>query len=233
VGIVSQTAGRTREHTYSPDGRWWWDGQTWQPVPATASRGSGTGPRWLLAALIAVVVTVTVPLGVTEVVIASRIGHISPPAGLPASPPSMPTLADASGTGIELAATSHGLRCGSPQAVGGFFGHPPRIRQCLRGSETQLITVMTIGSDDSHVSVVTVHVAELRPGGDESAALALFQAVASAAVAGPDGPADSAWLSAHFDQAGTSMTTVDGVTLRLMVSGSQRTLVVEPTPGPS
>ena len=228
---MSETDGGPRGHISSPDGQWWWDGGTWRPVRAAPPAGPGTGGGWLLVALIVVAVAVSVPLGVTEVVIASRIGHVGPPRRLPVSPPAMPYLADASETGVELAATSHGLRCGSPQGVAGF-GHPPRIRECMRGSPTELLFVETIGRDDSHVSVVTAHVDDIQPGGDRAAALALLQAVVSAAVAGPDGAADSAWLSAHFDRQGTSQTTVDGVTLRLMVSGSQRTLIVAPASYP-
>ena len=219
---MSQTDGGPREHTHSPDGRWWWDGRTWQPVRAAPSRRPGTGGRWLLAALIVVVVALTLPLGVTAVLLASRISHIPVPRG---SPPPMPYLADASETGIELAATSHGLRCQSARTIG--FGHTPMIRDCQRMSDAGVMSVQTIGRDASHVSVVTATVVGPRPG-DEAAGLALFQAVLTAAVAGVDGPADSAWLSTYFDEPGTSQTTVDGVTLRLLVSGPQRTLVVEP-----
>jgi hypothetical protein len=224
---VSQTDGGPREHRYSPDGRWWWDGRTWQPVQGAPSRGPGSGSRWLLAALIVLVLALTVPLGVTAVLVASRIGHVPQP---PGPPPSMPYLADASETGIELAATSHGLRCESPPMVG--FGRRPAIRACHGAAASEVMSVQTIGDDAGHVSVVSANVVGLRPG-DEAAALALLQAVVSATVAGPDGAADSTWLSAHFDQAGTSRTTVDGVTLRLMVSGPQRTLIVEPASAPS
>lgn len=228
---MSQTDSGPRDFTYSPDGRWWWDGRTWQPVRAEPSGGTGTGGRWLLAALIVLAVVVTVPLGVTEVVIASRIGQFRPPSGPGGPPPSTPYLADASETGIEVAATSHGLRCGSTPVVGPF-GHPPRIRQCQRTSAGEVMFVQTIGGDADRVSVVSANVVDLRPG-DEAAALGLLQAVVTAAVAGPDQAADSTWLSTHFDQTGTSQTTVDGVTLRLMVSGHGRTLVVEPASAPS
>jgi hypothetical protein len=224
---VSQTDGGPRDGTYSPDGRWWWDGRSWQPVRAAPARGPGTGGPWLLAALIVAAVAVTVPIGVTAVVIASRVAHPARPAG---PPPSMPYLADASGAGIELAATSHGLRCGSPLVVG--FGRPPAIRQCQLASAAGLMSVDTLGRDDTHVSMVTATALRVQPG-DEAAALALFQAVLGAAVAGTDGAADSTWLTTHFDRSGTSQTTVDGVTLRLMVSGTQRTLVVAPASAPS
>jgi hypothetical protein len=230
---VSQTDGGQREYTYSADGRWWWDGRAWRPVRAAPPGGSGTGPRWLLPALIVVVLALTVPLGVTAVLIASRIGHTLPPRGMPPPPgaaPAMPYLPDASETGIELAATSHGLRCETGATVG--IGRPPAIRQCQRASANGVMSVQTIGSDTGQVGVVTAAVIEFRPG-DEAAALAFLQAVLSAAVAGPDAATDSTWLTTHFDHAGTSETTVEGVRLRLMVSSSQRVLVVGPASAPS
>jgi hypothetical protein len=183
------------------------------PSPAEASRGPGTGGRWLLAALIVVAVAVAVPIGATEVVIASRIGHLRLPVG---QPPPLPALPDASQSGIELAATSRGFRCMTLQSVD--FGFPvPTVRVCRRMTGGEILTVQTIGSDPSHVSLVSANVVGLRPG-DEAATLALFQ--------------DSAWLSTNFDQAGTTETVVDGVTLRLTGSGSRRALILQPASPP-
>jgi hypothetical protein len=221
---VSEAGGGSRGHGYSPDGRWWWDGQRWQSVPAAPSTGPGTGGPWLLVFLIVVAVAVSSSLGVGAVVIASRVGHIAPPG----PPPSTPYLPDASCTGIEAAATSHGLRCGAPQGPFGF-GPVPTIRVCQRRSGTEVLTVQTIGPDAGHIGVVTASVLAPRPA-DGQAALALLEAVVSASVAGTDAASDTAWLSAHFDQSGTSETTVDGVMLRLTVTGPQRSLIVEPAP---
>jgi hypothetical protein len=176
----------------------------------------------LLVVLILLAVAVAVPLGVGAVLIASRVGHISPPG----PPPSMPYLPDASQTGIERAATLHGLRCGAPQAAFGF-GPVTTIRVCRRTSATGMMFVQTIGPDASHIGVVTADTVATRPA-DEPAALALLQDVISASVASPDAAADSSWLSAHFHEPGTSETTVDGVTLRLRVSGLDRSLMLEP-----
>jgi hypothetical protein len=79
------------------------------------------------------------------------------------------------------------------------------------------------GPDASHVAVVSAGVVGLRSE-DRPTAIDLFQAVVSAAVAGPDASADTAWVRAHFDQTGTSQTTLNGVTLRLTVTGSTRSL---------
>jgi S1-C subfamily serine protease len=53
---------------YSPDGRWWWDGQHWVPVaPVAPPRGRrGRGPLWIaLAALLVVAIVLTVLAGTT------------------------------------------------------------------------------------------------------------------------------------------------------------------------
>jgi hypothetical protein len=39
MGIVSQTDGGGQWSQYSPDGKWWWDGQQW--VPVTGGRAVG------------------------------------------------------------------------------------------------------------------------------------------------------------------------------------------------
>lgn len=221
---MSQAGGGQRGYTYSPDGRWWWDGRQWQPAGPAASRGPGTGGRWLIAAVIVIIAATAVPLALTAAAaIALRAGHVSPPRGLP--PPSAPYLADASETGIELAVTSQGLQCGTPPVHFGF-GRTPTIRTCHRSIRGEVLTVDVIGSDD-RVTVVHAGAVDLGPG-DDSAALALFKAVVTAAVAGPDGAADAGWVTAHFGQPGTSRTTVGGVALQMTLNGSARSLIVQP-----
>jgi hypothetical protein len=130
-------------------------------------------------------------------------------------------------TGIEVVATSHGLQCSKAHPVS-FGGRAPAIHDCHGSTSNSLgMLVETIGPDDSHVGVVSVHVSG-RDAADRSADLDLLQAVTRAAVAGPDGPADAAWVGDHFDQSGTSQTVVDGVELRLMVNGSIRSLSIGP-----
>jgi hypothetical protein len=170
--------------------------------------------------IVLAVLAVTIAAG--AVVIASRVSPVSPLS----APQLTPTLPDASETGIELAATSRGLRCRAPGLHVGF-GNPPAMHLCQGSPRGGLLSVQTIGPDDSHVSAVQVEALGLRPA-DEPAALALFQAVVGAAVAGPDAAADESWLRDHFDQTGTSRTTLNGVALQLTVSGSQRSLFVQP-----
>src|SRR5579859_2662843 len=88
---------------YSPDGRWWWDGQRWQPVGVTPSSGpslqppGGARPRrrrnwWLIgcgggAAIAVLAVAAFVILGT----LAYRSGQIGPPHDFPVYPGSQLT----------------------------------------------------------------------------------------------------------------------------------------------
>lgn len=221
---MSQTgSGPPSGHTYSPDGRWWWDGRGWQPVRGafqSATASPGTGARWLVAAVIVMVVASSLPLALGAAVFAARAIHNAAPG---AAPPFRSYLMDASVTGIEAAARSHGLQCGTTVSIG--FG--ASVHVCQRMARGEVMSVHLIGPDASRVAVVSADVLGLRPA-DGPAALALFQAVVGAAVAGADASADAEWLSAHFDQVGTSQTSVDGVTLRLTATGSNRSLSVYP-----
>jgi len=226
---VSQTGGaRPEGYTYSPDGRWWWDGRNWQPVDpsllhAGPPRRQGNAGRWLVAAAIVLVVASSLPAALYLAAFALRAAHPPPPGPFPTTH----YLADTSVTGIEVVATSHGLQCSKAHPVS-FGGRAPAIHDCHGSTSSSLgMFVETIGPDDSHVSVVSADVGG-PAAGDRSAALDLLQAVVRAAVSGPDGPADAAWVSDHFDQSGTSQTVVDGVELRLMAHGPVRSLIVQP-----
>ena len=97
------------------------------------------------------------------------------------------------------------------------------IHACQRTSREEVLSVSVFGPDASHIVVVSVGVVGLRPE-DRQTAVDLFQAIVSAAVAGPDASTDTAWVQARFDQTGTSHITLNGVTLRLTVTGSTRAL---------
>jgi hypothetical protein len=147
--------------------------------------------------------------------------HIAAPG---AASPFRAYLADASVTGIESAARSHGLRCGKPWSFG--WGAPFEV--CERIPPGELTSLSLFGPDARHLAMVGALVHGLEPA-ERPYTVDLFQAVVGAAVASQHAPADIAWLSAHFDLAGTSITTVDGVTLQLNVTGSNRSLSIHPT----
>ncbi len=65
----------------SPDGRWWWDGRSWRPVPQTRRSTSESGERALLYVLVAMVGAVLPPAGVVfaTMAIVSAIGLDSGP----------------------------------------------------------------------------------------------------------------------------------------------------------
>ena len=223
---MSQTADGGPPGYTSPDGRWWWDGQRWQPVHAAVQAppvppGPGTRVPWLVVAAVVVIGATLMALVAVAAVVALRASRsLAPPAG----PASGHYLAAASVSGIEGAATSHGLRCGTALAVG--VG-APSIHTCQGMSGGELRSVEMIGPDTGHVSVVTADVLRMRPA-DEPAALDLLQAVVAAAVPGEDAADAASWVRAHFDQQGPSQTVVDGVVLRLTVTSSVRSLVVQP-----
>jgi hypothetical protein len=181
--------------------------------------GSG---RWLVAAVIVVGVAVTLPLAIAAGAVAYRLSRTPVPRAEPARGH---YLADASSTRIEAAATSRGLRCGPPPLSIGFGGAPP-VRVCQRASGVGVASVAVVEADSDHVAAVTADAG----GGpaDDPANLALLQAIIGAAVAGDDAAADDAWLTAHFDQSGMSQTVVNGVSLRLTVRGTFRSLVIVP-----
>lgn len=49
---------------YSPDGRWWWNGQDWVPVPAKRGRSTAKVVLAVVAGLIALLVLAVLALGV-------------------------------------------------------------------------------------------------------------------------------------------------------------------------
>lgn len=74
-----QTGSSPPAQTYSPDGRWCWDGREWQPVlgapgPPPASPVPAVG-RWLLAAVIVMVVLSALALALGTAVFAVRAVH--------------------------------------------------------------------------------------------------------------------------------------------------------------
>jgi hypothetical protein len=133
-------------------------------------------------------------------------------------------LADASVTGIESAARSHGLRCGKPWSFG--WGGPFEVCERIQYEEVTSLTLF--GPDARRLAMVSVLAHGLQPA-DRPYTVDLFQAVVGATVASQDAPADVAWLSAHVDQAGTSHTALDGVTLQLTVTSSHQSLSIHPT----
>ncbi|HYW28153.1 MAG TPA: hypothetical protein VE953_28530 [Terriglobales bacterium] len=220
---MSQAGGGNGGYTYSPDGRWWWDGQRWQPVGAAPRGGLGTTGRWLVAAVIVMIVAMTLPLGLTAAIIGWRVSHVSPPSALA----SAPVLPDATETGIERAATSQGLQCERPPVYVGFGR--PTIHSCHRTAGGGLLSVDVIGPDDSRVTMV--HAAAVGPRlPDQPTILALFQSVVGAAVAVSDVAPDDEWVSAHLGQPGTSLTTLHGVALQLQHNGSVRSLSIQAVP---
>lgn len=58
---------------YSPDGRFWWDGQQWQPVPIAYYPPSGGGGA-TAAIVIAIVVGAMILLAVVVIVILTVVG---------------------------------------------------------------------------------------------------------------------------------------------------------------
>jgi hypothetical protein len=166
------------------------------------------------------VIASSLVLVVGAAVLVARTIHNVPAVG---TPPFRSYLADASMSGVEAAARSYALRCGTAASIG--FGDS--IHACQRTSRGEVLSVSMFGPDASHVAVVSAGVVGLRSE-DRPTAIDLFQAVVSAAVAGPDASADTAWVRAHFDQTGTSQTTLNGVTLRLTVTGSTRSLGIHP-----
>ncbi|MBO0687528.1 MAG: hypothetical protein J2P45_30635 [Candidatus Dormibacteraeota bacterium] len=218
---MSQRGGGPPGYTFSPDGRWWWDGRRWQPVQvAPAAPGRRGVPRWLIAAIVAVGLLVAAAPAVAAAVIANLSAHLPPP-----SPPPGHYLAATSEGRIEQAATAQGLRCGSPQSI--RFGPAPESRDCERGSATGVVSVQTTFFDARHVVAINADAV-----GQESASVAFLQSIIDATLPAGDAATADAWLRGHFDQSGTSSTVVNGVGLRLVASGPSRMLVITPASDP-
>ena len=193
-----------------------------QPRSKPAWR-AGSG-RWLIAALI--VAGVAVPLAIGAGTFAYRIAN-APVQRVGAAP--VRYLAAANSTRIEAAAVSRGLRCATPpQTVGGTA----QVRICQRApglgaaSGVGVGSVAIVGNDSRHLLAVSAAIS-VGPA-NEPTDLALLQAIIDATVARRDAAADDAWLSAHFDQSGSSQTVANGVSLRLTVRDSFRSLVIVP-----
>jgi hypothetical protein len=84
-------------------------------------------------------------------------------------------------------------------------------------------------SDSGHLLAVSTGLSSAGAApADEPTDLAFLQAITGATVARRDAAADDAWLRAHFDQTGDSQTVVNGVSMRLTVNDSFRSLVIMP-----
>ncbi|MBO0685930.1 MAG: hypothetical protein J2P45_22520, partial [Candidatus Dormibacteraeota bacterium] len=215
--VVSQTGGGAPGYTFSPDGRWWWDGERWRPVQVTPAPPGRRGvPRWLIPTIVAVALVVVATLAIAGAVIANRIAHLPP-----ASAPPGHYLAGASEARIEQTAKAQGLRCGSDMSFG--IG-APQGRTCQRASATGMMSVHTV-TDTRHVLAVNSDVMA-----DEAAAVGFLKSIIDATMPGDDAAKADEWLRAHVDQSGTSSTVVNGVGLQLVVSGGSRMLMITPAP---
>jgi hypothetical protein len=182
---------------YSPDGRYWWDGQAWQPTlppgepPYHAAPGGvarRTKPRvppWRLAPLVALLVGTLAGAGIGSVIAAAR----THPHG-PSAPPTLPA-AFPDGDQRYLARVTlpfltdwmtkdNDYTCGQSPDLKASYGGKHLLECNAPGASKDVLYVDIEYDDETHVLAVKAG-CHLRPGA--SACKSLFGAFADALMA--------------------------------------------------
>ena len=215
---------------YSPDGKWWWDGEQWLPVsedtpparypvaPPAPPEPARARSRWLpvLAAAVAFVVVVG---ALTGAFLAGRQLLTSRPGLGPAASPS-PQPAPASRypyryldgvtvSSLTASLRAQGLQCSGPESLGNLG---LRLWRCSKTDGQTSYGVVIQALDDAHVHLIdaTAIGATARPPAD--AAQAFLAPLATTPFAGrPDLAAQArGWVSSNLGSpAQTSIGSVD------------------------
>lgn len=215
---------------YSPDGKWWWDGERWlpvsdeapparypvaQPVPPAARPGRS---RWLpvLAAAVALVLVIGV---VTGAVLAGRQLVTSRPGLGPAASPSpqqAPTsrypyryLDGVTVSSLTASLRAQGLQCSGPESLGNLG---LRLWRCNKTEGETSYGIVIQALDDAHVHLIdaTAIGATARP--PTAASQSFLAPLATTPFAGrPDLAAQArGWVSGNLGSpAQTSIGSVD------------------------
>ncbi|HEX4215496.1 MAG TPA: hypothetical protein VIA06_19420 [Candidatus Dormibacteraeota bacterium] len=203
---------------FSPDGRYWWDGEQWIPVdqlpkpaptieprqPAWSSDGGDGGgrPRLLFGAVAAVVVLVL------AVVIVGGVTHILPIPGFggpvakasptptpkpkPTPTPPPPTLSGATAPALLAYMSANHINCNQPVQSG-----PNQWWYCTMDGLTYDTTGIG-GSDPDHILEVIGQVDDTRSTPDSAQAANFLATVAGIPYTGSDQAQVQAWVKANM-----------------------------------
>lgn len=211
---------------FSPDGRYWWDGEQWiavdqLPRPVEdhdSSPAWGTGAsrgRPVMVVMIAVACVIIV--AVSALVVGAATGRIrlpvpaapthSPtPAPTPTPTPPTPVFTGATAPDILTYLSTHQVDCNPPVA-----DHGNQWWYCsMRGAPPY--DVGFAGRDDQHILQVQAQVKDPRPAPDANQAASFLASVAGFTYAGGNPEQAQAWVRANMN-GGT--TVIGGATFKV------------------
>jgi hypothetical protein len=218
---------------FSPDGRYWWDGEQWIPVdqlpkpaptieprlPAWSSDGGGggggTNPRLLFGAIAVVVVLILVVViggGVTHLLpipgFGGKVAQNTPtptarPTPKPTPTPAPPTFEGATSQSLVAYMTANHIVCNSPVPNG-----PNQWWYCSMQGVT-FDTTGIGGSDSSHILEIVAQVADPSATPNEAQAADFLAVVAGIPYAGSDPAQTQAWVRANMNGGSTFIGNVN------------------------
>lgn len=203
---------------FSPDGRYWWDGEQWipidqlpKPVPSRdagpAWSTDGGGPRRSPALLIVVAIVVIVVLAVAAVVTGVATGRIQLPrlGGTPAASPTAvrtptptptpttPVFAGTTAPNLLTYLSTNQIDCNPP-----VVDHGNQWWYCsLRGGPPY--NVGFAGKDEQHILQMQAQVKDPRPSPDQAQAASFLTAVAGFAYTGGNPSQAQSWVQANMN----------------------------------
>lgn len=218
---------------YSPDGRWWWDGREWRPVPSLSAPGRhfGAFPVWAIVVLACFVGLFMLGGGglLTALENASgvspddRMPAMSPPAASPAANSrQVPTLQGVTVAQVTAPFRQQGYHCGTSRHMIGTW-----ITSCRLSRGGLYYGVTLGGSTASSVDVVEAGIVGGSREPTNADAGPFFAQVMNALGPGNGAPQASAWVQQNLATGGD--TSAGAIRAHLSHPGSVYLLTVNAT----